>query len=59
MVKREKENEMNDLLDYINDLNAISEAEMAANPNLMIGMLSTDPEFWADLDRTIILEKTS
>ena len=39
---------MNDLLDYINDLNAISEAEMAANPNLMIGMLSTDPEFWAE-----------
>lgn len=47
-MKREKENEMNDLLDYINDLNAISEAEMAANPNRMIGMLSTDPEFWAE-----------
>jgi hypothetical protein len=46
MMKREKENEMNELLDHINDLNAISEAEMAANPNLMIGMLPTDPEFW-------------
>ena len=45
---------MTDLLDYINDLNAISEAEMAANPNLMIGMLPTGPEFWVERGITTV-----
>jgi hypothetical protein len=47
MMKIEKENEMTSLIEYITNLNAVSEAEMADNPNLMIGMLPTDPEFWA------------
>ena len=48
MMKRERENEMTTLLEHISELNAAAEAKMAVNPNLIIGMLSTDPEFWAE-----------
>ena len=54
MMKREKENEMTDLLDYINDLNAKSDAEMSVNSSLVIGMLSTDLDWWEERGITTV-----
>ena len=48
MMKREKENEMTTLLEHISELNAASEAKLAANPNLLIGMLPVDVDFWVE-----------
>jgi hypothetical protein len=45
---------MNDLLDYINDLNAKSDAEMSVNSSLVIGMLSTDLDWWEDRGITTV-----
>ena len=45
---------MNDLLDYINDLNAKSDAEMSVNSSLVIGMLSTDLDWWEERGITTV-----
>ena len=37
----------NKLLEYINRLNAKGQAMMDADPNLWVGMLTTDLDHWA------------
>jgi len=45
---------MSELIKHIQRLNEVARRKMAANPNLVIGLLTEDPDHWAGYGITTV-----